>query len=533
MATPQSNNFDPASIGAVPINQPQAQGNFDPASIGATPIQGNYDQGMGIIKGATNFLFPIVSDVYHDIKGDNSKTFLQQAGDTVLSALPFIPGLGEVGEAARAGEAGVEAGTTGANLWSKFTQLPTVVKGAAVGYGAGVASNLSQGEGIGQSFVPNVNTVAGTITGGVAPSLIKGASVAMDAIRGIDPQVATELSRMGVEANPDDIALMQKYNQAAKSHATDVRTPSVENVAADNLDQAAEKIAQKTRTAGQEVGQAKLANGKVPLGDASNVATDFANEVKQRYGLEITSDPNGHVNVTPTDRLRQIPPADVSRIQTLAQQLNQLGTGARAGDAVDVIANIDDDLNYSKSAYGKSVSPIDQLFGETREDLNKVLRSSAPTLADANDRFSQLKTLQGTIAETAGNKLQRGELLMQRMFSNKSQDSLELFDAIKDETGIDLTKHAVLAKNAIDNYGSKADKSLLEQMIMGAAKGKGRALDMALSAGQAGLRKIFTPEGKALSLIKGGNPLFDFLIDQGKPLLTKSAIELSRKTGSN
>ena len=41
--------------------------------MGATPISGqqsqsNYDQGMGIIKGVGNFLFPIVGDIKHDIE---------------------------------------------------------------------------------------------------------------------------------------------------------------------------------------------------------------------------------------------------------------------------------------------------------------------------------------------------------------------------------------------------------------------------------------------------------------------------------
>src|ERR1035437_7148724 len=96
-----------------------------------------------------DFLFPIVKDVKNDIQGNNNKTFLQQAGDLGLSALPFIPGLGELG--------------TGAKI------AGTVAKGALVGYGAGVASNLSQGQGLGESFKPNTNTVIGAATGGAFP----------------------------------------------------------------------------------------------------------------------------------------------------------------------------------------------------------------------------------------------------------------------------------------------------------------------------------------------------------------------------
>ena len=97
---------------------------------------------MNTAKGAGNFLFPIVGDVYHDVKGDSSKTGLQQVGDAALSALPFIPGLGEGGLAAKAGTA------------------------AALGYGAGTAANLSQGQSIGKAITPQLSNVGGAVLGG-------------------------------------------------------------------------------------------------------------------------------------------------------------------------------------------------------------------------------------------------------------------------------------------------------------------------------------------------------------------------------
>lgn len=115
------------------------------------------------VKGAGNFLFPIVGDVANDLTGKNSKTALQQGGDLALSALPFVPGLGEAGEAARGGEAAVE----GANAVAKGSGLlGTVAKNAAVGYGAGSASNLSQGQSIGQALTPQASNIGGAALGG-------------------------------------------------------------------------------------------------------------------------------------------------------------------------------------------------------------------------------------------------------------------------------------------------------------------------------------------------------------------------------
>ena len=141
---------------------------------------------LDFAKGVGDFFFPIVGDISADIQGKSNKTFLQQTGDAALSVLPFIPGLGEGGEALRgigAAAEGVKALEGGADiakstgLLSKagdFIKGSTVAKGALTGYGAGVASNLSQGQGVGQSLMPNLNTVGGAVLGGGTAGLLKG-----------------------------------------------------------------------------------------------------------------------------------------------------------------------------------------------------------------------------------------------------------------------------------------------------------------------------------------------------------------------
>ena len=185
-----NNNFDPTTLpGVMAVSTgSNSSGSFDPTSLpGVTAVGQNPNNtssltpgapgnttGQDVIGGVGNFLFPIVGDIYHDIKGDQPrKSFLQHIGDLGLSALPFIPGLGEVGEAARVGEVATEGASAlskGADLWKG---LSPVAKGATTGYGAGVATNLSQGKGVGESINPLDSTnIVGEVTGGIGAKVI-------------------------------------------------------------------------------------------------------------------------------------------------------------------------------------------------------------------------------------------------------------------------------------------------------------------------------------------------------------------------
>lgn len=107
---------------------------------------------------ALDFAFPIVSDIQGDIGGTNKKTPLQQVGDAALSALWFVPGLGQ-GSGLASRVAGKVIGQTGAKIAGR------ALEGAAVGYGSDVASNLSEGKKLGDSFSPGLGTLTGGLVG--------------------------------------------------------------------------------------------------------------------------------------------------------------------------------------------------------------------------------------------------------------------------------------------------------------------------------------------------------------------------------
>lgn len=114
-------------------------------------VWGNLMSGnlLGAGKDAFNWMFPIVGDIADDYQNKSQKTLLQQLGDAGLSALWFVPGLGE-----------------GTGL------LGHILEGGAIGYGAGALSSLSQGQGLAQSFSPNASNLIGAATGGVAGGVL-------------------------------------------------------------------------------------------------------------------------------------------------------------------------------------------------------------------------------------------------------------------------------------------------------------------------------------------------------------------------
>lgn len=473
-----------------------------------------------------NFLFPIGRDLVSDIKGTSTKTPLQQTGDLALSALPFIPGLGEVGEAAKGTEAAVEGG----EALAKGGLGNTIAKGAATGYGAGVASNLSQGQSLGQSFVPNATNIASTVVGGAAPAVLHGLGALGTKISGIDPQVLNELRVMGSQGNPEDAKLYDQYINATKEHATNLKATSPLTMAANNLDDAADQIEQNRVKAGQVVGEAKKAAALTPIKPEgiATVGKNFAQQVEDNYGLQLSSDANGNVTASPIEgTMRQNNPTDIKRIENVATQLNNLySSGGTAKQASDIMANLNELVDHSKDdVYGHTNDPLEGLLKNTAGNLNGVVRDASPDLATANDRYSGLKDLQQEVSSMAGKNLNKGELLMKRVFSgDKSGDVQDLFEKIKNETGIDLTKHAVFAKNSIDAVGSKSDKSLLEKAIEGGTTGVGGLGNAAVSAGKGLLKKVGLADAESIGrrAVKGkSNAGF-------RGLVTKGVIEASR-----
>lgn len=459
-------------------------------------------------KSAGNFLFPAVGDIYNDLTGKNKKTALQQAGDVALTALPFIPGLGEASEAARGAEVageGAEVAAKSGGLVGKIASLPTAVKGAGVGYGAGVASNLSQGQSVGQALTPNAANIGGAVLGGAAPVALKALNDLRLNVAGVTPQMENDLRSIGA----GDTQGFQKYIDAGTARTKTSMAPSPINVAANVADQAAAKIKAMLASSGTAVGVANRAGEEVGV-DSTKIAPvvdSFNQELEDRFGVKLGTNDDNTLSLVPTRRGGvALSPSEESRIFDVATRLKSLGDGGgNVREADDLMTTLD----KKTGEYGVTgQDPLEGLFHQVRGQVNEVARDASPEFAAANDKSSELHNLLDETQAMAGKNTQRGELLMKRVFTGDfGQDTQALFDKIKGTTGIDLKKEALFAKYATDLFGNTDDKSRLEQIVgnaIDAHTGGIPLLSGALKAGTGAAKKtVANPVSIGRDLVKG------------------------------
>jgi len=505
-------------VGQAPWEAPDAPRMFPvgqaPWETGSqTPNQGG---GIEAAKAVGNFLFPIVGDVYHDIKGDGTKSVLQQVGDAGLSALPFIPGLGELGEGARAAKLGIEgAGAIrDASMVSRIAASP-ITRGALTGYGAGVASNLSQGEDLGQAFMPNTTNVVSTIFGAAAPAVMGKLSSTIKSMSGLTPDIENELAK---NITPGEA---QQYINTVKARGQNLRAPTAVDLATSRFDAAADQVSQLKEAAGQVIGETKLKVGQMPLKDVTPIITDFENQVRDRYGISIVPGENGLEVMKDPTRMKTIPTGVQSRILEIATQLNAL-KGESIANGSDVASNISAMVDYTtKDQYNRSLDPLEGLITHIDGSLRGLINETSPDMASANAKFSALANLESEIKAVAGSKLQRGSLLIRRATAGNSADAQALFDKIQAATGADLTKEAVLAKWATDVAGNPSEKTLFQSAVQGAQNPTWLGILKAM--GEYAMNKTATPERAGMNAITGGG-----IINKVAPWATKGGIELQR-----
>lgn len=490
----------------------------------------NYAKDIG------NFLFPIAGDVYHDIKGDNQKSALQQTGDAALSALPFIPGLGEAGEVAKGAEAAADA--TG--FLGKVAASP-VARNAAVGYGAGVAQNLSQGQSIGQSLTPGVNNITGGILGAGGALAGKALGGILDKATGIAPNIKPVLSNLSGGTDMYD-----EYANVAAKRAANIRNPSVLEHAADYTEKAVGQMQKNLKEVGTQVETLKNTEGTKPLSDVTPVLQKFAQDVEDKFGKVVSVDQDGTVYLdnAPGRVKNVLSPADENRLKTALGQILDLQNGGNVRKASDVLDNLDGLVDYSKKdLLGNSNDPLEGFLKSIRHNLNDVVGQSSPELAATKTRFSELSNALESIKGAGGANLQRAELLLKRVFSgDQSGKSREIFDLIKKETGIDLTEHAVVAKHFVDNMGDQSEKSALQKMLEENGQGGGPTIPgLLLSGGKAALNAtIANPIKQGRRIVQGKPGILNSILRNNKlPYatklssgpLTKTALELGRGVG--
>ena len=157
--------------GATQQTTPDSTSNQDTSSA----LPDNQQGKPGLLHRLASFALPVIDDLGIPGLGDGgNKTALQRLGDLGLSALWFVPGLGEAAEGLRGAGAlaeGAKAVEGGEAVAKSAGLLGKVAKGAANGYGADVLSNLSQGKTGGDVFKPGLGAVTGGALEGVLGKL--------------------------------------------------------------------------------------------------------------------------------------------------------------------------------------------------------------------------------------------------------------------------------------------------------------------------------------------------------------------------
>lgn len=148
---------------------------------------------LGVAKDVTNFAFPIVGDIYHDIQGKPDKSILQQAGDLGLSALWFLP-FGDIAEGLGAGVKGVTAlGEAGAAA-DAVKAGEAIAMGGKTALGADIATPAITGIGkIGSKIAPAAGGIGAGLVGGYAGDISSNLSQGKTDASVLKPGLGTAL----------------------------------------------------------------------------------------------------------------------------------------------------------------------------------------------------------------------------------------------------------------------------------------------------------------------------------------------------
>lgn len=516
-------------------------------------------QSIGTLGG---YLFTELMDHLHGTNNaqyyDTSAPTPMQVGADALNAL-LTAAIPEAGEAT----AGVEAASKVApSFLEKAATLPgnairaltpassAVRSGAVLGGASGGLQSVAEG-----------NTDAGTIgrdavVGGAFGGLIGLGGKALSSFAGseragtgITPQIKTILQT----ATPEELS---QNISAAVEHGKDVTKPNPYGLSQDKLEQAGATIQKKLQAAKQAIGNVLKTDGEAPVsltttnpdtGETTNVVDQFKQKVQDMFGFHVVDDfpagplasrgdsnfvprnaqeadlhnymkthasdfgnpANSEVSLAPIEGDgRKISPADEKRILATYQELKD----ASMNPTLRKVNSAVDNIGYQETkGFGQTPDKVDSLLNSTRHDINEAAKVSNPNYAAAKARASELHSMDDLIGEKAGPTLNRGQLLMRRVFyGDQNAASIELLNKIKDETGIDLVKQAGLAKFAIENFGDESQKTGLRQAMSSGAR-DAQALSgfpsRIIGAATRHISDFFSPdtEKMAMALTKGRN----------------------------
>lgn len=339
------------------------------------------------LRKTADFLFPIAGDALDVARGQNTKTPGQILGDTALSAMWAIPGLGAAGALGKGALAAKGAAEVGSEVAAKGL-IPKmlssgVTRGAGLGYGAGVASDLSQGKDLQSSIMPDTSKVIGTATGGLLGGLLGRAG---GGAQGIRNSAQEDIAKILAPTTKDNKAITAKIAPELAQ-----RTP---------LALTRESLLGKYETLRDEAGgKIEAAYEALPTNAKFEVGNLFDSIQKKIDGFTV----NGVVPSAATDK--------VSALQGVMKDLANLGVETSA-DGTQVFADVGNVrklrqiMDFGKKNF--SFTDFDAAKKAAQKELGNAIReqfsSQYPDIAKLNKEFSFWDKAAGVLGDAIERK---------------------------------------------------------------------------------------------------------------------------------
>lgn len=264
-----------------------------------------------------------------------------------------------------------------------------------------------------------------------------------------------------------------EYVKIAQEATTSFKNQTPLEYAGKQAQQALDTIQRKLSSIGSQkssvINQASV--GNKPVGD---IVTKFRQSLNNYIGGKTTVE------------------GDTKLIRDIMEEAKNLGSNPKAKDVDKFIDFVQDRIytgkgNLTIPVTNETTASIRRLVGELNSELKNKLPKSYSNL---NDQYSSLVELRNELNLKLGVGGEKGGSLMKRVFSPSDAGTKELFESVKEITGIDLVDEATLARFVMESVGDARQANLLEQLQLPNLSTRGLA-DFLLEKATA---KFNTPE---------------------------------------
>src|SRR3990167_4893238 len=264
------------------------------------------------------------------------------------------------------------------------------------------------------------------------------------------------------------------YAEAARKATTNYKNPTPLELVGQRAQSALDTVQRKLKSLGQQKSSvmSRAAVGNKPAG---NIALKFrkslTNYIKGKTAVEGDSKLMRDV-LSEAENLGNNPAAkDVDRFIDFAQ--DRIYTGGR-----DLTVPVTDE----------TTAQLRRFVGELNENLKSQLPDSYRNL---NDKYAKMVDVRNELNVKLGKEGERGGSLMKRVFSPSDARTKQLFEEVRQLTGVDLVNEATIARFVMETVGDARQASLLEQLQLPSSLSKSGMIDFLLEKATS---KFNTPE---------------------------------------